>query len=378
LTPNNDEAPFRDSTPEILPAHTDDHEMVRVNELSLQQQQKVRELADKIDLDNTQSIISFGVEAQRELTNTADQMLQGVRNKDTGPVGDVLGELMLRVRGLGLDDLKPGDDKPNWFSRVVLRQVHPVAKFVQRYETVQGQVDSLASALEKHKVRLIRDVVLLDKLYDASLNYFHDLELYIAAAETKLRELDEDILPKLRAKAERSHEMLDVQRLRDITARRDDLERRLHDLRLTRQVTLQSLPQIRLIQDVDKSLINKVQSSILTTVPVWKNQLAMAITLWNQKQALRTQRMVTDTTNKMLARNAELLRTGNAQARTEIERGIFDIETIRKVNDELIATIEESIQIAQDGKRKRYEAEVEMERLEHELKQTLLNARRTP
>jgi uncharacterized protein YaaN involved in tellurite resistance len=378
LTPNNDEAPFRDSTPEILPAHTDDHEMVRVNELSLQQQQKVRELADKIDLDNTQSIISFGVEAQRELTNTADQMLQGVRNKDTGPVGDVLGELMLRVRGLGLDDLKPGDDKPNWFSRVVLRQVHPVAKFVQRYETVQGQVDSLASALEKHKVRLIRDVVLLDKLYDASLNYFHDLELYIAAAETKLRELDEDILPKLRAKAERSHEMLDVQRLRDITARRDDLERRLHDLRLTRQVTLQSLPQIRLIQDVDKSLINKVQSSILTTVPVWKNQLAMAITLWNQKQALRTQRMVTDTTNEMLARNAELLRTGNAQARTEIERGIFDIETIRKVNDELIATIEESIQIAQDGKRKRYEAEVEMERLEHELKQTLLNARRTP
>ena len=168
--------------------------------------------------------------------------------------------------------------------------------------------------------------------------------------------------------------MLDAQRLRDMTSRRNDLERRLHDLRLSRQVTIQSMPQIRLIQDVDKSLVTKIQSSILTTIPVWKSQIAMAIALWNQQKALQTQRQVSDTTNEMLRRNAELLRMGSAEARKEIERGIFDIETVKKVNEELIATIQESIQIAQEGRRKRAEAEIEMQRLEGELKQAIVTA----
>jgi len=167
--------------------------------------------------------------------------------------------------------------------------------------------------------------------------------------------------------------MLDAQTLRDVSARRDDLERRAHDLRLTRQVTMQSLPQIRMIQDVDKSLITKIQSSVLTTIPVWKSQIAMAITLWNQRQALETQKAVTDTTNEMLAKNAELLKTGSAEARKEIERGIFDINTVKKVNDELIATIYESIQIAQEGKQRRAAADAEMQQLEGELKQALLS-----
>jgi uncharacterized protein YaaN involved in tellurite resistance len=255
-----------------------------------------------------------------------------------------------------------------------MRQVHPLSRFIQRYQTVQQQVDSLAAELERHKVRLLRDVTMLDKLYDASLTYFRQLELYIAAAASKLRELDAVILPGLRARAEQTGDLLDTQTLRDTTARRNDLERRLHDLRLTRQVTLQSLPQIRLIQSVDKSLINKVQGSILTTIPIWKSQIAMAITLWNQQQALRAQRAVTDTTNEMLARNAELLRTGNAEARKEIERGIFDIETLRKINEQLIATIRESIQIAEEGAQKRVAAEAEMRKLEDDLKQALLDA----
>ncbi|MHB1133031.1 MAG: toxic anion resistance protein [Chloroflexota bacterium] len=342
-------------------------------DLSPAEQRRVSDLAAKIDLADGHSILSFGVDAQREVTATADRMLEGVRNKDTGPVGETLSELMLRVRGLGLGDLKP-DEQPNWFSRVILRQMHPVARFVQRYQSVQQQVDSLASALERHEVRLLRDVTMLDKLYDASLVYFRELALYIAAAEAKLRELDEVLLPPLRERAEQTGNLLDVQNLRDLSARRADLERRLHDLRLTRQVTLQSLPQIRLIQDVDKSLINKVQSSILTTIPVWKSQIAMAITLWNQRQALRTQRMVTDTTNEMLRRNAELLRTGNAEARREIERGLFDIETLRRVNDELIATIRESIEIATEGQLKRSAAETEIKQLEVDLKQALLDA----
>ena len=197
----------------------------------------------------------------------------------------------------------------------------------------------------------------------------------MVAAGEKLREVDQVILPQLQAKAEETGDMLDAQELRDMTSRRNDLERRIHDLKLTRQVTLQSMPQIRLIQDVDKSLVTKIQSSILTTIPVWKTQIAMAITLWNQRQAVQAQRAVTDTTNEMLARNAEMLKMGSAQARREIERGIFDIETIKKVNADLIATIQESMQIAQEGRQKRAQAETEMKQLEGDLRQALLSAK---
>lgn len=346
----------------------------RRDELTEAERERVRRLAAKIDLADGNSILGFGVEAQREVTDVADKMLSGVRNKDVGPVGNTLSELMLRVRGLGLADLNPSA-QPNWFARAILRQAHPLARFVQRYQTVQQQVDALTSELERHKVRLLRDVTMLDKLFDASLAYFRELELHIAAAEDRLGELDGDVLPRLRRKAEESGDLLDTQALRDATARRDDLERRLHDLRLTRQVTLQSLPQIRLIQDVDKSLISKVQGSILTTIPIWKGQIALAITLWNQKQALRAQRAVTETTNEMLARNAELLRMSNAEARREIERGVFDVETLRKTNEELIATIRESIQIVEEGAQKRAAAKAEIEHLEDDLRQALFDAR---
>ncbi len=349
-------------------------DLAKVENLPAVQQEQVRTLMAKIDVTDTHSVISFGVEAQRELSESADQMLERVRNKDIGPVGDTLNGLMTQVRGLGIDDLRPGE-KQNWFERAVLRQTHPIARFVQRYETVDNQIAAISNQLDNHKVRLLRDVTLLDKLYEASLQYFHQLETYILAAEGKLQELDSQILPELRSKAEASGDMLDAQTLRDITSRRDDLERRAHDLRLTRQVTMQSLPQIRMIQDVDKSLVTKIQSSILTTIPVWKSQIAMAITLWNQQQALKTQKAVTDTTNEMLQKNAELLKLGSAEARKEVERGIFDISTVKKVNEELIATIYESIQIAQEGKRRRADADVEMRRLEGDLKQALLSTK---
>lgn len=354
------------------PATEEYAELARVENLPAVDQQTVRALMDKIDMSDTHSVIAFGVEAQRELSESADQMLERVRNKDIGPVGETLNGLMTQVRGLGIDDLRPGE-KPGWLQRVVLRQAHPVARFVQRYETVDNQIAAISNDLDNHKIRLLRDVTLLDKLYDASLQYFRQLEFYILAADAKLQELDAQILPELRAKAEASADMLDAQTLRDVQSRRDDLERRAHDLRLTRQVTMQSLPQIRMIQDVDKSLVTKIQSSILTTIPVWKAQIAMAITLWNQQQALQTQKAVTDTTNEMLQKNAELLKIGSAEARKEIERGIFDIAAVKKVNEELINTIFESIQIAQEGKRRRSEADVEMQRLEGELKQALLS-----
>lgn len=347
--------------------------LVAMERLSPEKQEKARALMAKIDVEDTQSILAFGVEAQKEVTESADRMLGHTRNKDVGPVGNDLNGLMVQVRGLGVNELDPGN-KGNWLQRNILRSATPLAKFVQRYETVQGQIDTIARELDAHRTALIRDVTMLDRLYDATLAYFGQLELYIAAADAKLVELDTDVLPALEATARESGDMLDAQRLRDMQARRMDLERRSHDLKLTRTVTLQSLPQIRLIQDVDKSLVNKIQSSILTTIPVWKSQIAMAITLWNQQQALQTQKAVTDTTNEMLARNAELLRMGSAEARQEIERGIFDVETIRKVNEELMQTIRESIEITEEGKRRRIESERELVRLEGELKQALLQS----
>ncbi|MBC7257073.1 MAG: toxic anion resistance protein, partial [Chloroflexi bacterium] len=305
-------------------------ELAPLNALPAEQQEQVRALMAKLDPADTQSVLTFGIEAQKQVTTAADQMIQKVRNKDVGPVGDVLNEMMLHVRGLGIDDLQVGKD--GRIKRGFLRRLNPIAKFIQRYETIESQINDLVSVLNAHRLRLMRDVSSLDSLYEATLQYFHQLKLYIIAGQEKLRELDEKVIPALRRKAEESGDMLDAQALRDVVARRDDLERRVHDLMLTRQVTLQSLPQIRLIQDVDKSLVNKIQSSILTTIPVWKSQIAMAITLWNQQKALETQKKVTDTTNEMLERNAELLRMGSAEARKEIERGIFDIEAIKKVN----------------------------------------------
>jgi len=361
---------------EVLPATAPEASApVPLQALSPEKQEQVRALMAKIDIADAQSILSFGAEAQAQVTDSADRLLAETRNKDVGPIGADLNDLLLEVRGLGVDELDP-KDQGNWFQRKILRAATPLAKFVQRYETVQGQIDAISRELDAHRINLLHDVALLDRLYDATVDYFAQLELYIAAADAKLQELDTEVIPTLEAQAQESGDLLAAQTLRDTQARRLDLERRAHDLKLTRTVTLQSLPQIRLIQDVDKSLVTKIQSSILTTIPVWKSQIAMAITLWNQQQALEMEKAVTDTTNEMLARNAELLRVGSAEARQEIERGIFDLETIRKVNEELMQTIRESITITEEGRRRRAETEQELTRLEGELKQALVESGR--
>lgn len=369
VTPE-DKGPVSDALPATAPEAS---APVPLEALSPEKQEQVRALMAKIDVADAQSILSFGVEAQAQVTDSADRLLAETRNKDVGPIGADLNDLLLEVRGLGVDELDP-QDQGNWFQRKILRSATPLAKFVQRYETVQGQIDAISRELDAHRVNLIRDIALLDRLYDATVDYFAQLELYIAAADAKLHELDNEVLPALEAQAQQTGDLLAAQTLRDTQARRLDLERRAHDLKLTRTVTLQSLPQIRLIQDVDKSLVTKIQSSILTTIPVWKSQIAMAITLWNQQQALEMEKAITDTTNEMLARNAELLRLGSAEARQEIERGIFDLETIRKVNEELMQTIRESITITEEGRRRRAETERELTRLEGELKQALLES----
>ncbi len=334
-----------------------------------QDQQQVTALARELDLRDSNSIIFFGSKAQEQLTTISDKMLEGVRNKDTGPAGSALNEMVAVLRGFDLDELDP-NKKPGFFARL-FNKAKPLVKIVQQYETVRNQIDSISDALERHKTQLLTDIAGLDRLYTANLDYFHTLELYIAAGEAKLQKVDTEELPALEREVTTSEDMVKAQTLRDLRASRDDLERRVHDLKLTRQVTMQSLPSIRLVQENDKGLITKINSTLVNTVPLWRQQLAQAITIYRSGQAAETVKAATDLTNQLLEANAENLRQANAQTRAEIERGVFDIETVKKANQTLIATIEDSLRIADEGRRRRQEATVQLEACETELRQAL-------
>jgi uncharacterized protein YaaN involved in tellurite resistance len=330
----------------------------------------------EIDLSSSQSIIRFGSKAQAELQAISQDMLEGVRSKDVGPAGDSLRELVGQIRGFSVRELDP-NRKPSLWERLIGR-AKPMQDFMARYEQVQGQIDRITGQLLQHEHTLLKDIKSLDRLYEKTLNFYDELALYIAAGESKLRDLDETDIPAKEAEVQNAAEdqaVIRAQELRDLRAARDDLERRVHDLKLTRQVTMQSLPSIRLVQENDKSLVTKINSTLVNTVPLWETQLAQAVTIHRSREAAGVVREATDLTNELLTRNAENLRQANREIRTEMERGVFDIEAIERANADLIATIQESLQIADEGKARRAEAEKSLLRMEEELKQTLAAAR---
>jgi uncharacterized protein YaaN involved in tellurite resistance len=333
---------------------------------------QVGRLLQELDLNDTHSILFFGSKAQERLTEVSDQMLEGVRAKDVGPAGAALSEMVTTLKGFHVDDLNP-NRKPGLLARLTGKG-RPVVKFLQEYEAVRDQIETISGQLERHKTRLLTDVTALDRLYAANLDYFRTLEQYIAAGEAKLVELDESTIPGLAAQVEASKDMVEVQRLKDLRGARDDLERRVHDLTLTRQVTMQGLPSIRMVQENDKGLINKINSTLVNTVPLWRQQLAQAVTIYRSGEAADTIRAATDLTNDLLRANADNLKSANAEARRQIERGVFDIEVIKHANQTLIETIEESLAIADEGKRARAVASQELERLEADLRRTLTSA----
>jgi uncharacterized protein YaaN involved in tellurite resistance len=288
------------------------------------EQAKLGQLIAEINLADTKSILFFGSKAQEQLTIISDKMLDGVKNKDAGPVGHDLNDMVATIRGFDIDELDP-NQKPGFFSKL-LGKAKPVVKFLQQYEEVRKQIDGITDKLEIHKTTLLTDITSLDRLYAANLDYFHTLETYIAAGEEKLKQLDEKTIPEKVKQAESSTEMILTQELRDLRSARDDLERRVHDLRLTRQVAMQSLPGIRLVQENDKGLVNKINSTIANTIPLWRQQLATAVTIYRSAQASDTIKAATDLTNQLLQSNAETLKQANAETRKQIERGIFDIE----------------------------------------------------
>ena len=348
-------------------------EMVPYKDIDKEEKDRVDTLIEEINLADSNSIIFFGTKAQQQVTEISDKMLEGVKNKDLGRSGEALNEMVATIRGFDIDELDP-NKKPGFFARLFGR-AKPLVKFLQKYEDVRKQIDKITNKLESHKTTLLKDITSLDRLYVANLEYFHTLEDYIKAGEEKLRELDEDILPKMAQEAGGDDDMLEAQKLRDMRSARDDLERRVHDLRLTRQVTLQSLPSIRLVQENDKGLINKINSTIANTVPLWRQQLAQTVTIWRSEQAADTIKDATDLTNEMLAANAENLKIANKKVREQMERGVFDIEVVKQANQKLIETIDDSLRIAEEGKAKRAEAVVELQKTESQLREALLAAK---
>ncbi|MGV8987492.1 MAG: toxic anion resistance protein [Cypionkella sp.] len=326
----------------------------------------------EIDMANTQSIISFGSGAQSELQVISQEMLAGVKNKDVGPAGDALADIVTTIRGFSGTELDVGRGR-SWWEKLT-GAAAPLAQFMARYEEVQGQIDRITENLLMHETTLLKDIKALDMLYAKTLSFYDELGLYISAGQAKLKDLDATAIPALEAAvatAPADDQVKKAQELRDMRAARDDLERRVYDLQLTRQVTMQSLPSIRLVQENDKSLVGKINSTLMNTVPLWETQLAQAVTIHRSREAAEAIKGANDLTNELLTQNATNLKDTNKIVRTEMERGVFDIEAVKAANETLIATIQESLAIADEGKAKRAAAEMELGKMETALRDTL-------
>ncbi len=340
------------------------------------QAEAIRARMAELDMGNTQSIISFGSRAQSELQVISQEMLSGVKNKDVGPAGNSLAEIVSTIRGFSGEELDVNRER-SWWERLT-GAAAPLAQFIARYEEVQGQIDRITENLLGHETALLKDIKALDILYAKTLTFYDELGLYIAAGQAKLKELDSTAIPAKEAAvqaAPEAEQMLRAQELRDLRSARDDLERRVHDLQLTRQVTMQSLPSIRLVQENDKSLVGKIKSTLMNTVPLWETQLAQAVTIQRSKEAAEAIKDANDLTNELLTANAKNLQDANKIVRTEMERGVFDIEAVKSANQTLIDTIQESLAIADEGKARRAAAEAELAKMQDALKSTLAAAR---
>jgi uncharacterized protein YaaN involved in tellurite resistance len=359
---------------EIVPVEPISQEIVAYSQVDIQAKQELDQIIQEINVDDRSSIVFFGSKAQEQMSSISENMLEGVRNKDLGGASASLNDMVLAIKGFDVDELNP-NKKLGFWARL-FGKAKPVAQFLSKYDDVRKQINDITDHMEEHKTQLLTDVISLDKLYEANLDYFHKLELYISAGEEKLRMMNEVEIPAMEQSAiDDSENMLAAQALRDIRSARDDLERRVHDLHLTRQVAMQSLPSIRLVQENDKTLINKINSTLINTVPLWKNQLAQAVTIFRMSDAAETVKKATDLTNDLLESNATNLRTANVEVRKQMERGVFDIESVRKANQELIGTINDSLEIAEEGRTKRQEAAKELQTLESELRQALMSAK---
>ena len=343
---------------------------VAVTQLSEEQKAKSMTIAKTIDEKDLNTIINFGAETQQQVSDFANQMIANVKNKDTGSIGDSLNELLINLNELKPNALVAKD------SNIFLRIFGNIRKSIQlaqmRFQEVGEQVDKISIKLATDKDGLLHDNAALEELYKRNKEFFDELNVYIGAGEMKIEELQQKLIPEAMQKAQESGVQMDVQVVNDLHQFLDRLEKRNHDLKLTRQMTIQQAPQIRLIQNTNQTLAEKIQSSITTTIPLWKNQIAIAMTLLRQKDAVTAQRQVSETTNQLIQKNSEMLKISTIETARENERGIIDLETLQKTQQNLIETLEETLQIQQEGRMRRKAAEIELNRLEGTMQQQLL------
>lgn len=341
------------------------------DELSDTEKAAIDAFLSKIDITNTAQILQFGASAQNNISKFSDSVLTEVKTKDVGKVGDLLSDLVSELKSFQGDSLSITSSKPSIFNSAK-KQIN---KLVAKYNKVENNIDVIEKTLEAQKLTMLKDIATFDTMYEKNLEYFKELSLYIIAGEKKLEELKTVTLPALQSKAKETNDQLDVQAVKDMSDTINRFEKKLYDLKTTRIISIQMAPQIRLIQNNDSELVNKIQSSIINTIPLWKNQVVIALGLANAKSALETQRKVTDLTNEMLKSNSELLKQGTIEVAKESERAIVDIETLSKTNADVIETLDKVLEIHEDGKRKRQEAEVELLKIESELKNKLLEVK---
>ncbi|WP_163100579.1 toxic anion resistance protein [Peribacillus alkalitolerans] len=362
--------PFGDSgkTPSL---HTEEAKPVKlIDVLPEENRAKAYQLAAQIDPKNHEAMISYGTPAQSKLLSFSNTMLEHVQKKDVGQVGDIINDLMKRLSDVNPDDLKA--EKPSLLKRVFGKIPGSVQEVLSKYQKTGAQIDRISVKLEGSKNYLLSDIGMLEKLYVNNKEYFQALNVYIAAGELKLEELQQVTIPALQKQAEATNDHMKFQEVNDMIQFADRLDKRLYDLKLSREITIQSAPQIRLIQNTNQALVEKIQSSIMTAIPLWKNQVAIALTLLRQHHAVEAQKKVSQTTNELLLKNAEMLKTNTIETARENERGLVDIETLKKTQETLLSTLEETLRIQEEGRMKRRQAENELASMESSLRHKLL------
>jgi len=338
--------------------------------LSEAEKKAVDEFNQKIDVSDSTQVLQYGAAAQEKISKFSDDILEDVKTKDAGPTGDLLAELVGQIKSF--DNDVSGKKSQGFFARLFGKAKKEVDVMIAKYSKIEKNIDTIESGLEKDKLQMLKDISIFDTMYDKNLEYFKEISLYIIAGERKLDELRNVVLPQLQEAAKASGEQLDVQKVNDMENMINRFEKKIYDLKTTRIISIQMAPQIRLLQNNEAELVEKIQSSITNTIPLWKNQMVLALGINNAKKALETQQEVSKLTNDMLVKNSETLKQGSIEIAEQSEKAIVDIETIKKTNQDLIETLDKVIEIHKNGRIKRQEAEKELENIEKELKDKML------
>lgn len=344
----------------------------QVERITPAERQKIDEIKNNIDLMDSQMTEQYGVGAQKNIAAFSETILSQIKSKDAGHVGDIMTDLMVKVKDADID----GSDDGNFLKKLPFfnKLSNNTEKYLAKFQTVETQIDKIESELDKARMGLLKDIGVLDNLYQKNVEYFNDLQLYIFAGEEKLNELKTDTLPGLRQEAVESNDPMATQLVNDFENTVNRFEKKVHDLKLSKTLAIQTAPQIKLIQNNDKALVDKIQTAILNTIPLWKSQVVIALSLSKQKAGIEMQRSVTETTNDLLRKNSEMLKTNTIDVAKESEKGIVELETLKKVNDDLITTIDETLKIQKEGQARRLAAEQELLKIEETLKQSLLKS----